>query len=83
MEPALTKNISELNLMLYIATSDLTYSSFPKFPCHSQAVERAVQLVSEVSRLVCGYERREGIIKNKLMSRSEMPKIDTKKDFNC
>ena len=75
MKPSLTKNISEQDLMLYIANSDLTYLSFPKFPCHSQAVEQAVQLVSEVSRVVCG------IIKNKLMSRSEMPKIDTK-DFD-
>ena len=83
VEPPLTKKISEQDLMLYIANSDLTYLSFPEFPCHSQAVERAVQLVSEVSRVVCGYERRDGIIKNKLMSRNEMPKIDTKKDFNC
>ena len=63
VEPPLTKNISEQDLMLYVANSDLTYLSFLKFPCHSQAVERAVQLVSEVSRVVCGYERREGIIK--------------------
>lgn len=83
VEPPLTKNISEQDLVHYIANSDLTHLSFPRFPCHSQAVERAVQLVSEVSRLVCGYQRRDGTIKSKLMSRSEMPKIDTKKDFNC
>ena len=74
VEPPLTKNIREQDLMLYIANSDLTSLSLPKFPCHSQAVKRAVQLVSKVSRVVCGYERREGIIKNKLLSRSEMPK---------
>ena len=79
MEPPLTKNISEQDLMLYTAKSDLTDLSLPKFQCHSQAVEIAVQLVSEVSRVVCGYERRVGIIKkNKLMSRSKMPKIDMK-----
>ena len=83
MEPPLTQNISEQDLMLYTGNSDLTYLLFPKFPCHSQTVEQVVQLVSEVSRVVCGYELREGIIKNKLMSRSKMSKIDTKKDFNC
>ena len=83
VEPPLTKNISEQGLMIFIANSDLTYLSFPKFPCYSQAVERAVLLVSEVLRVVCGYEQRKGIIKNKFMSRSEMPKIDTKWEFNC
>ena len=82
-EPPLSKNISEQNMMLYAVNSDLTYLSFPKCSCHSQAVERAVQLVSEVSRVACGCKRREGIIKNKLMSKSEMPKIDTNRDFNC
>jgi len=31
----------------------------PKFPCHSQSVERCVKLVSDVSRSVYGQERRQ------------------------
>jgi len=31
----------------------------PKFPCHSQSVERCVKLVSDVARSVCGQERRQ------------------------
>ena len=34
VEPPLTKNICEQDLMLYMANSDLTYLSFFKFPCH-------------------------------------------------
>ena len=34
VEPLLTKNICEQDLMLYMANSVLTYLSFPKFPCH-------------------------------------------------
>ena len=55
---------------------------FVKFPCHSQAVERCVKVVTEASAHVCGQERRDGFIRAKLLSRSIMPELSTKKDFN-
>ena len=35
----------------------------PKYPCHTQAVERAIRLVSEASTAVVGQEARNGYIK--------------------
>ncbi|KAK4875539.1 hypothetical protein RN001_011961 [Aquatica leii] len=32
-----------------------------KFPCHTQAVERCIKLVTEASSLVCGAEARDEI----------------------
>lgn len=54
---------------------------FPRFPCHSQAVERCVKIVTEAALAVSGYEARDGFILGKLKSRSMMPKFNTKKDY--
>ena len=63
VEPPLKESNREQDLMHSIAKSDLTYLSFPRFPCYSQPVAvRAVQMVSEVSRVVCGYQRRDSFI---------------------
>ena len=35
---------------------------FPKFPCHSQSVERAVKLVTEAASKVCGGDKRHNHI---------------------
>ena len=51
------------------------------FPCHSQAVERQVKLVSEVCRKVVGEERPEGMIRSTLASRAKMPKFSSKQDY--
>ena len=48
-------------------------------PCHNQKVERAIKLVSETSNKATDKMEREGIIRNVLASREEMPKCDTKK----
>lgn len=50
-------------------------------PCHSQAVERHIQIVSQVSTTVCGADRRDGVIRNKIVSRKTMSKFNTKKDY--
>lgn len=51
------------------------------FPCHTQAVERTVKLVTQAAMSVCGAEARDGYIKSTLRSRKIMPKFNTKKDF--
>lgn len=53
-----------------------------KLPSHTQAVERAVKVVSEASLSVCGSERRDGVIRNKMQARSLMPKFNTKKEYH-
>ena len=50
-------------------------------PCHNQTVEQHVKLVTEASAQVPGFQRREGIIRQKIKSRSLMTKFDTKMQF--
>lgn len=51
-------------------------------PCHTQAVERTVKLVTEASQNVFGQEQRHGYILNTLNSRTKLPNFQTKSDFN-
>ncbi|XP_052127883.1 uncharacterized protein LOC127750366 [Frankliniella occidentalis] len=55
--------------------------SFTGLPCHTQAVERCVKLVTESSSAVCGEKAREGFIQCRMESRKTLPNLDTKKDF--
>ena len=52
-----------------------------KFPCHTQAVERCIKLVTEAAAAVSGKERREGWIRATMKSRSIMPVFETKQDY--
>ena len=51
------------------------------FPCHTQAVERCIKLVTEASQSVCGENRRDGFIRSRKESRKRIPYFNTKKDF--
>ena len=46
--------------------------------CHNQAVERHVKLVAEAASVVTGYEKRDGMIRQKIQSRLLMKKFDSK-----
>lgn len=89
-EPPLVKHVSIDSLKDFIRkTSEAQPNSkvdplidFPRLPCHTQAVERAVKLVTESAQNVCGSIAREGYIRAKIDSRENMPKFDTKKQFN-
>jgi len=50
-------------------------------PCHNQAVERHVKLVTEAASVVTGYETRDGMIRQKIQSRLLMSKFDSKQQF--
>lgn len=52
-----------------------------KFPCHTQAVERCVKLVTEASQKVVGPNSRDGFIRSTLHSRSSMPSFSSKSKF--
>ena len=54
---------------------------FPKYPVHSQSVERAVKLVTEASFKVAGEERRHTSILSVISSRKSRKSFDTKKDY--
>jgi len=50
-------------------------------PCHNQAVERHDKLVTEAASVVTGYEKRDGMIRQKIQSRLLMSKFDSKQQF--
>jgi len=50
-------------------------------PCHNQAVERHVKLVTEAALVVTEYEKRDGMIHQKIQSRLLMSKFDSKQQF--
>jgi len=52
-----------------------------EFPCHSEAVERHIRIVSEAATSVCGELRRDGYIRAKLLSRTDIPHFGSKKDW--
>lgn len=54
---------------------------FSDFPCHTQAVERTVKLVTEASNKVYGKENRDSHILATLESRAKMPKFESKQDY--
>ena len=51
------------------------------FPCHTQAVERCVKLVTESSSAVCGEQQRDGFIRSRIESRKIMNTFDTKSEY--
>ena len=51
------------------------------FPCHTQAVERCVKLVTEASQCVTNAASRDGLIRTRLKSRAGMLNFDQKNVF--
>lgn len=81
--PPLFSHITDedlIDMMEKLKPIDITFSSFP---CHTQAVERCVKLVTEASITVAGEKARDGIIRAKLESRSVMPTFDCKAQYKC
>lgn len=79
-EPPLTMGISDENLtsMICVIPDEIPLL---QFPCHSQAVERCIKLVTEASIAVFGSEARDGFIKARIESRKILPQFETKKQF--
>lgn len=81
-EPPITSNISTEDLKEFIRSPDTPMLDFPKFPCHTQAVERCVKLVTEAAKSVVGPAARDGFIHSRIIGRQEMPHFDSKRDFH-
>ncbi|KAK4887848.1 hypothetical protein RN001_004119 [Aquatica leii] len=79
-EPPLTVSISDndLNAMILDVPDEIRIL---KYPCHSQAVERNVKLVTKASAAVCGNEARDGFIRSRITLRDALPKFDTKREY--
>ena len=52
-----------------------------KQPCHNQVVERHIKLVSKASSKVIGFQKRDGLIWQKIKSRKLFKHFDTKKQY--
>lgn len=82
-EPPVTKNMNVEDLKTMVTNDDPENQTeyFTHLPCHTQAVERTIKLVTEASLSVCGCEGRDGFVKAKIASQKAMPKFETKKHF--
>ena len=78
-EPPLTKNLSNEKLDELIVTGDIF--PLPKYPNHTQSVERCIKLVTEASSLVTGTQRSDGLIRSSIISRKNFPRIESKADL--
>jgi hypothetical protein len=55
--------------------------NFAQYPCHNQAVERCIKVVTDASLKVCGQEARDGYIRAKLEARKKLPIFDNKAQY--
>ena len=62
-------DVSEPSATIHLSVEQLQNMYKTKYeldiPCHNQAVERHIKVVTEASMLVCGFERRDGLIRQK------------------
>ena len=79
------KDISQLPAVMDLDDTSiaqvLTKPLVLQHPCHNQAVERQVKLVTEAASVVTGYEKRDGMIRQKIRCRLLMSKFDSKQQF--
>ncbi|GBM24085.1 hypothetical protein AVEN_38283-1 [Araneus ventricosus] len=55
--------------------------NFDRFPCHTQAVKRCVNLVTEALQKTVGSNSRDGFIRTTFLSRSSMSSFSSKSYF--
>ena len=60
LEPPATMNLSDEDITNMIKNG--SQLEIEKLPCHSQAVERHVRLLTQASLATCGAEARDGYI---------------------
>jgi len=66
---------------MFVAFGDVPVINFPKYPCHTQAVEGCVKLVTEAASLVCGQNARDEFIRVRLEFRQIIPHFSTKAGY--
>ena len=63
-EPPLTMKLSDDEIRAFIPT----LLELLRYPCHTQAVECGIKVVSEAASAVIGEEARDGFIRQNLLS---------------
>jgi hypothetical protein len=71
--PPLTRNLKDAEVN-WIMETPLLF----KHPCHNQAVERHIRLVSKAARTVTNFERRNGLIRQRIRSHQLIKVCETK-----
>ena len=79
--PPLLSSISLDDISSRIFEGNNAPLPFLKVPCHTQAVERCVKLVTEAALSVCGETARNGFIKVRIASRMQMSSFTKKTDY--
>ena len=79
LEPPLTTFLTSKDLK----SSKDTPMQVPKWPSHTQSVERCVKMVTEAAGHVYSHEKREGYIKAQLASRQLLERNNSKKDMKA
>ena len=77
MEPHFLDNIESSGIRTYADTrnfSNLHKSTF-EIPCHLQAVECHIKIVIEASLRVCGHDRRHGMVRSIIQSRTKYEEV--------
>ena len=80
-EPPLIADVPDTVIVDFVKSGESQVVNFPRFPCHTQAVERCVKLVTQASAAVCGQISRDGFIRSRLEGRRIMPTFDTKVQY--
>jgi len=75
LEPPVTKAMTDAELRALITMEVTPNVSFPKFPCHTEAVDRCMKLVTKRPKLF-------GFICARVASGQLMPKFESKYDFS-
>lgn len=78
-EPPLSARLSIEELSDIVRSG--TQPPWAGIPCHTQAVERCVHVLTQASKAVCGQEQRDGFARTKMKSRFILPRFETKGDF--
>ena len=80
-EPSITMVICKEELCACIRDGKKLDEKLYDFPCHTQAVERCIKLVTEASCKVYGKDTRNGFVRETIESRRKMPRLESKKDL--
>ena len=81
IEPPLIFEVSDTVIMDSVKSNESQIVEFQRFPCHTQAVELCVKLVTQASAAVCDQTSMDGFIRLRLESRRIMPAFDTKAPY--
>ena len=76
-EPSLTTSLSSTELSS-LKSSPLT---LPRYPGHTQSVERLVKQTTRAAGTVAGYSARDGFLRASAKSRELMPRFESKQDY--